>query len=269
MGHDGCPEHGHGGVDAVMKISRGGTVERRHQRVDGRQLPVGVDEKYLECVGDADDRDEGHDAAFQPAKAGEIEREDGEDQDAGDQCRDEQGFPGADAVRVEQRTEEEVETDRGAEEFGEIGGDGGDLGCDPEADGGGAGEMFAAVLRQRETGDDAELGRKILDQHGHRVRPKQHPEQAVAELRPAKDVGGEVAGVDVCDGGDECRAEVGPHLVAMEFGLEAAAAIGIFGRCSGRLGEHRLSGGDLLQRQCRPVGHSLLCRVSLRCIGSG
>ena len=40
-----------------------------------------MDEEDFEGVGDANDGDEGHDAALQPAKAGEIEREDGEDKD--------------------------------------------------------------------------------------------------------------------------------------------------------------------------------------------
>ena len=112
----------------------------------------------------------------------------------------------------EQRAEEEIEADGRSEEFGEIGGDSGDLGGDPEADGGELGEVLAAVLRQGETGDDAQLGGEVLDEHRHGVRPEQDPEQAIAKLRAAEDVGGEVAGVDVGDRGDECRAEVGPHL---------------------------------------------------------
>ena len=222
MGHDGGAEHGDGGVDAVVEVLRGGAVERGQQGVDGGELPVGVDEEDLEGVGDADDGDEGHDAALQPAEAGEIEREDGEDEDGGDERGDEQRLLGAEAVGVEQRAEEEIEADGGAEEFGEVGGDGGDLGGDPEAEGRGPGEMLAAVLRQGEAGDDAELGREVLDEHGHGVRPEQDPEQAVAELRAAEDVGGEVAGIDVGDGGDEGGTEVGPHLVAMEVGQEAA-----------------------------------------------
>jgi hypothetical protein len=79
-------------------------------------------------------------------------------------------------------------------------------------------KVLAAVLRQGEAGDDAQLGGEVLDQHRHRVRPQQHPEQAVAELRAAEDVGGEVAGIDVGDGRDEGRAEVGPHRVAAEIG---------------------------------------------------
>ncbi len=134
---------------------------------------------------------------------------------------------------VEEGAEEEVEADGGAEEFCEVGGDGGDLGGDPEEESGGAGEVAAAVLREGEAGDDAELGGEVLDEDGHEVRPEQDPEETVAELGSAEDVGGEVAGVDVGDGGDEGRAEVGPELVAAEGagggfgGLEDGSNLGL------------------------------------------
>ncbi len=67
--------------------------------------------------------------------------------------------------------------------------------------------VVAAQLRQVPVGDDPELGGEVLDQHRHQVRGEHDPEQQVAELRAALDVGGEVAGVDVGDRGDERRAE--------------------------------------------------------------
>ena len=127
---------------------------------------------------------------------------------------------------VKQRAEEEIEADSSAEEFGEVGGDGRDFGGDPEADGGGAREIFAAVLRECEAGDDAQLGGEVLDEHRHGIGPEQDPEQAIAELRAAEDVGGEVAGVDVGDRGDESGAEVRPHFIAMEVRQEAASGRG-------------------------------------------
>ena len=148
------------------------------------------------------------------------------------------GFQAAPAVGVEQRAEEQVETHGGTEELGEVGGDGGDFGGDPEKEADGTREMFAAVLREGEAGDDAQLGREVLDEDRHGVRPEQDPEKTVAELGSAEDVGGEVAGIDVGDGGDEGGSEVGPHLVAAEVreemgsggdGLVARSAIG-FGK---------------------------------------
>ena len=46
-----------------------------------------------------------------------------------------------------------------------------------------------------------------LDQHRHQVRGDDHPDQRVAELGAAGDVGREVARIDVRHAGDECRPE--------------------------------------------------------------
>ena len=71
----------------------------------------------------------------------------------------------------------------------------------------GCGKSLATELGQVAPGGDAELGRERLDQHRHQVAGDDDPEQQVAELRAALDVGGEVAGVHVGDAGDERRAE--------------------------------------------------------------
>ena len=70
-------------------------------------------------------------------------------------------------------------------------------------------EVVAAQLRQVAPGGQAELGRQRLDQHGQQVGRDDHPEQQVAVLGAGGEVGGEVAGVDVGDGGDERRPEQG------------------------------------------------------------
>ena len=80
-----------------------------------------------------------------------------------------------------------------------------------------------AELGQVLVGDDAELGREVLHEHGHEVGHEHDPEQQVAELGAAGDVGGEVAGVDVGDGGDEGGPEHrqrGAHTAAGEELLE-------------------------------------------------
>ena len=69
------------------------------------------------------------------------------------------------------------------------------------------GKLLAADLRQVPPRRDPELRRQRLDQHREQVRGDDHPDQPVAELRAAGDVGGEVARVDVRDAGDERRAE--------------------------------------------------------------
>ena len=68
-------------------------------------------------------------------------------------------------------------------------------------------EVLAAQLGQVPPGGDADLRRQVLDQHRHQVGREDHPQQQVAVLGAAGDVGGEVARVDVGDRGDERRAE--------------------------------------------------------------
>ena len=68
-------------------------------------------------------------------------------------------------------------------------------------------EALAADARPGSARGDAELGGERLDEHRHQVAGDDHPQQRVAELRAALDVGGEVAGVHVGDAGDEGRPE--------------------------------------------------------------
>ena len=70
-----------------------------------------------------------------------------------------------------------------------------------------AGEVVAAQLGQVAAGGQPQLGRQRLDEHRQQVRADDHPQQQVAELGAGGEVGGEVAGVDVGDRGDERRAE--------------------------------------------------------------
>ena len=71
----------------------------------------------------------------------------------------------------------------------------------------GRGKALPGQLRQAVAGGDADLGRQVLHEHRHQVRGDDHPHQQVAVLGAAGDVGGEVAGVDVGDRGDEGGAE--------------------------------------------------------------
>ncbi len=113
---------------------------------------------------------------------------------------------GHQAGRQQREPEQEVERDRRADELGEVGRHGDDLGLHPEPERRALGVVLAAQLGQAAARRDADLRRQVLDQHRHQVRAEDHPQQQVAELRPAGDVGGEVARVDVRDGGHERRA---------------------------------------------------------------
>ena len=66
-----------------------------------------------------------------------------------------------------------------------------------------------------------------------RLRGDDHPDQHVPELGPALDVGGEVAGIDVGDAGDEGRAE--ERRQPLVPGLPALAGEN-FGGCRADIG---------------------------------
>ena len=214
MRHDRCAEHADSGVDAGLEAGRGGAVERRDQGCEDGFVPVGVYQEDFEAVAKADDGDHGDDAAFEPQMPPELEGENGEHKHGRDERGKEKRSARAPAVGVKDRAEQQVEPDGSAQELGKIGGDGGDFGGRPQGVGDGPAEVGAAVLGQREAGDNTQLGREKLDQDGHGVGPQQHPKQTIAELRAALDIGGEVPGIDVSDRSDEGRAEETPEAGA-------------------------------------------------------
>ena len=125
----------------------------------------------------------------------------------------------------QRHVEEQVETECGADELGDVGRHRHQLRLHPQSPGDRARVVVAAELGQVAVGDDAELRRQVLDQHRHHVREQHHPQEQVAELGAALDVGGEVARVDVGDRGHERRAEHPqrrPHTALREQLLERA-----------------------------------------------
>jgi len=65
-------------------------------------------------------------------------------------------------------------------------------------------------LGQRASSDQTQLGRQELPQARHGVGHDDDPDQEEAVLRAGTDVGSDVAGVDVGDGGDERRPKQEP-----------------------------------------------------------
>jgi len=80
---------------------------------------------------------------------------------------------------------------------GDVGGYRGDFGCDPHADHERPRELFTAQFRQIAPGDDAELRRHGLEQHGDQVGDQHHPQQLIAVGRAGLDIGGEIAWVHI------------------------------------------------------------------------
>ena len=65
------------------------------------------------------------------------------------------------------------------------------------------------------SGDEAELGGEVLDDHREDVRGHKDPHEQVPVACARGDVGGDVSGVDIGDGRDEGGAEEGDELVVV------------------------------------------------------
>ena len=98
------------------------------------------------------------------------------------------------------------EADRAAEEFGEVGRHRRHFADDPQGPDDRLRKMLAAHFGQIAPGDDAELGRQRLEQHGDDIGEQHDPQQRIAVFRARLDVGGEIAGVHIGDRGDHRRA---------------------------------------------------------------
>ena len=197
------------------------------EEVLGDFAAVGVGVEELVDEGGDDDADQDRDPGLEAAEAVLLQGEDREGAGAGDD-------PGGE----ERDPEQQVEAEGGADDLGDVAGHRDDLRLQPEADRGAGAEALAAELGEVAAGGDAELGRLRLDQHRDEVGGQDDPEQQVAELGAAGDVGGEVAGVDVGDRGDEGRPEERPEpteatRVAVERGPRGDRDGGLAGQGAG------------------------------------
>ena len=120
-----------------------------------------------------------------------------------------------DAAPQEGDAKQEVEGERAADDFGQVGRGGHDLGLQPECDAPGLAHARPQQGWQGLSGDEAELGGEVLDDHREDVRGHENPYEQVPVARTRRDVGSDVSGVDVGDGRDEGGAEEGDELVAM------------------------------------------------------
>jgi len=188
----------HGGAeDPDRQVQRPSAIQAGHQAmqraVHGRAEPEGL---VQEAGGDeAEQRD---DRLLEAAPATGPQAQDGEGDQSGHQ-------PG----RQHRHAEQEVQPESRADELGDVGRHGHHLALHPHGPGGRAGKPVADQFRQRPAGDDTQLGGQVLHHHRHQVRGKDDPQQQVAVLRPALDVGGEVPGIDVGHRRHERRAEHG------------------------------------------------------------
>ena len=97
------------------------------------------------------------------------------------------------------KAEQQVQSDGRAENFGQIAGGDGDFAQREQHIVDALRVVVVAGLGQVAAGHQAQPRAQGLQQHGHGVAHQQHPDELVAELRPALNVGGPIAGVHVAD----------------------------------------------------------------------
>ena len=171
LGNDGMEEH----------LSEGRLVEDR-----------------LDKIAHRDDSDKAGNHDLEGAKSVALETED-------EKCRDR----GQDARCPQRDSQQEVEAQGSPEELSEVSGHGHDLRQDPEEEHERLGETDSAMLGKIPARGDSQLCRKGLDEHGDEIAGHYNPEESESELRPALDVGGEVAWIHVGHARDESRAHEG------------------------------------------------------------
>ena len=119
---------------------------------------------------------------------------------------------GDEAAPDQRDAEEQLEPDRGADDFGQIARGDGDLAEDPEENHGRLRIVIAAGLREVAAGRDAELHAEMLEQDRHQVRDQDDGEQRVAKLRAAGEIGGPVSRVHVADRDEKAGSGKGREL---------------------------------------------------------
>ena len=187
--HDGGAEHPDGEQGGV------GPGEARDQPGGGLSGVGGVDDEAGE-EPDGDDGEEGGDDLLEGGLAVALDVEQGGGHGDGD-----------DGAGHQREVEEELEGERAADDFGDVGGDGDELGLDPVGEPGAASGAWADEGGQGLAGEPADLGGQVLDEPGHQRGADEDPQQQVLVGGSGGGVGGDVAGVDVGDGGDERRSE--------------------------------------------------------------
>ena len=186
---------------------------RRAQHRRGREHRVGGREPWHQSL-----RDRGRIRRVDQQAGHETERDNQQqtDDDPFEQSmrapalesQQQRGDRADDATSDEQRqSEQQVQRNRPADQFGQIGGDGDDLGLGEEQESPRVAHPLSEQLRQRFAGDDAEFGGLVLDEDRHHVRQRQHPHQQIAVPGSRRDVRRHIAWIHIRDGRHECRAE--------------------------------------------------------------
>ena len=192
--------HDRGADDAERQIEHGRIVDdlgRRREAAD-HLAPVRVGQRDLDEEAQEDHAQQRDDEGLDPAESEALQPQDQEHVQRGDQH-----------AELQRDAEQQVEADGSSHHLGDVGGDDGDFGEEPEDPGHRAREGIAAGLRQVPARSDRQPRAKGLQDDGHDVGHQRHGEQRIAELGAAGDGGGPVAGVHVAHRHQEARAHEG------------------------------------------------------------
>ena len=186
----------------------------------GNLAPVGMNQEDLHQVTKPDHQNKHHDPDLERAEAAQFKSQDGKDADSRDDGRDKHDRGASQPQVKEVAAEKQVEAQRGAKKFGQVGSQRRQLRGHPQENCRTAGKMLAAVLRQGGSGSNAQLGGEVLDEDGHQVRPQQHPQQLVAEPGPGNQIRAEISRVDIGDAGHKRGPEPGQKLAWFQIGKQ-------------------------------------------------
>ena len=163
-------------------------LDRRREAAD-HLVPFRIGHRDLNAERNGDDAEHDDDEGLDIAEAELLHPQ--------DQKHVERGEDHAD---LERNSEQQIEPDRGADHFGQVGGADRKLGERPERPGDEARERIAAGLRQIAPRGDAEPGAQRLQDDRHDVGDERYEQQRVAEFRAAGERGRPIAGVHIADG---------------------------------------------------------------------
>ena len=172
-------------ADGDVQLLAGQDVGHKPRRNPRRRR---LTKENLDQEADPDDQPQRQDEGLQLADAEMLDQQQQQHVAAGDQHAPENG-----------NAEQQIQPDGRAQHFGQIAGGNGDF-AQPEQHVVTPGRILVvAGLGQVAAGHQPQPCAEGLEQHRHGVAHQQHPEQPVAELRAALDVGGPVAGVGIAD----------------------------------------------------------------------
>ena len=190
VGHHGGPEHARG------QQHRRGALEPRHDPGDGLTPGHGAEKQAGDETRGDDRQQSGHDELEEPGAAVGLEDQ--------QQHRD---HPDDHAPGQQRDPEENVQGDRPTYHLGQIRGRGHQLGLDPVPQSPAPGQTVTQQLGQTRSGDQPDLGRKVLDEDRHGIGGHQHPHQQISVLGAGSEIRRDVARIHVGHGGHKSRAQ--------------------------------------------------------------